>query len=116
MDHLPVGPRVSDAPVSSASSVAQPVSARRRHRPASTIDTISTDTSGASGEEEHPGSVSAVEDGEGHSGDQQSYQHQIRRAASGCPDGGIAKLFGPRDWSCRSDPLPYAIEVLKGHA
>ncbi|CAL8137076.1 unnamed protein product [Prunus armeniaca] len=45
MDHLPVGPRMSDAPVSSASSVAQPVSARRRHRPASTIDTISTDTS-----------------------------------------------------------------------
>ncbi|CAL8992066.1 unnamed protein product [Prunus brigantina] len=45
MDHLPVGPRVSDAPVSSASSVAQPLSARRRHRPPSTSDTISTDAS-----------------------------------------------------------------------
>ena len=33
MDHLPVGPSVSDAPVSSVSSVAQPLSARRRHRP-----------------------------------------------------------------------------------
>ncbi|CAL8169121.1 unnamed protein product [Prunus armeniaca] len=49
MDHLPVGPRVSDAPTSSASSVAQPVSARRRHRPPSTSDTISTDASAGSG-------------------------------------------------------------------
>ncbi|CAL2228325.1 unnamed protein product [Prunus armeniaca] len=48
MDHLPVGPRVSDAPVSSASSVGQPVSAKRRHRP-STSDTISTDASVGSG-------------------------------------------------------------------
>ncbi|BBN68901.1 hypothetical protein Prudu_634S000100, partial [Prunus dulcis] len=36
MDHLAVGPAGSQAPASSASSVAQPVSARRRHRPAST--------------------------------------------------------------------------------
>ncbi|CAL2228417.1 unnamed protein product [Prunus armeniaca] len=49
MDHLPVHPRVSDAPTSSASSVAQLVSARRRQRLASTTDTISTDASGASG-------------------------------------------------------------------
>ncbi|CAL2271139.1 unnamed protein product [Prunus armeniaca] len=49
MDHFPVGPRVSDAPTSSASSVAQPVSARRRHRPPSTSDTISTDASAGSG-------------------------------------------------------------------
>ncbi|CAL9020463.1 unnamed protein product [Prunus brigantina] len=49
MDHLPVGPRVSDAPASSASSVAQPVSARRRPRPPSTSDTISTDASAGSG-------------------------------------------------------------------
>ncbi|KAI5322898.1 hypothetical protein L3X38_031970 [Prunus dulcis] len=34
MDHLAVGPAGSQAPASSASSVAQPVSARRRHRPA----------------------------------------------------------------------------------
>ncbi|KAI5321214.1 hypothetical protein L3X38_030285 [Prunus dulcis] len=34
MDHLAVGPARSQAPTSSASSVAQPVSARRRHRPA----------------------------------------------------------------------------------
>ncbi|BBH05126.1 hypothetical protein Prudu_016430 [Prunus dulcis] len=34
-------------PASSASSVAQPVSARRRHRPASTTDTTSTDASGS---------------------------------------------------------------------
>ncbi|BBH03322.1 Ankyrin repeat family protein [Prunus dulcis] len=35
-------------------------------------------------EEEHPRTVSSAEDGEGHSGDQQSYQHRIRRAPSGC--------------------------------
>ncbi|BBH09179.1 hypothetical protein Prudu_021603 [Prunus dulcis] len=46
MDHLAVGPG-SQAPASSASSVAQPVSARRRHRPASTTDTTSTDASGS---------------------------------------------------------------------
>ncbi|BBG95607.1 Ankyrin repeat family protein, partial [Prunus dulcis] len=37
------------APGSSASSVAQPASARRRHRPTNTIDTTSTDGTGASG-------------------------------------------------------------------
>ncbi|CAL9004113.1 unnamed protein product, partial [Prunus brigantina] len=47
MDHLAVGPVGSQTPASSASSVAQPVSARRRHRPASTTDTTSTDASGA---------------------------------------------------------------------
>ncbi|BBH02227.1 hypothetical protein Prudu_012736, partial [Prunus dulcis] len=41
-------------------------------------------------QEEHPRAVSAVKDGEGHPGDQQSYQHRIRRAASGCTDGGVA--------------------------
>ncbi|XP_034203555.1 secreted RxLR effector protein 161-like [Prunus dulcis] len=46
-DHLAVGPAGSQAPASSASSVAQPVSARRRHRPASTTDTTSTDASGS---------------------------------------------------------------------
>ncbi|BBG99236.1 hypothetical protein Prudu_008856 [Prunus dulcis] len=46
MDHLAVGPTRSQAPASSASSVAQPVSARWRHRPASTTDTTSTDASG----------------------------------------------------------------------
>ncbi|CAL8991863.1 unnamed protein product, partial [Prunus brigantina] len=40
---------VSQTPASSASSVAQPVSARRRHRPASTTDTTSTDGTVASG-------------------------------------------------------------------
>ncbi|CAL8083271.1 unnamed protein product [Prunus armeniaca] len=40
---------VSQAPASSASSVAQPVRARRRHRPASTTDTTSTDGTVASG-------------------------------------------------------------------
>ncbi|CAL9026720.1 unnamed protein product [Prunus brigantina] len=49
MDHLPIGPRVFDAPVSSTSSVAQLVSAKRRHRPPSTSDTISTDASAGSG-------------------------------------------------------------------
>ncbi|KAI5316590.1 hypothetical protein L3X38_036297 [Prunus dulcis] len=43
MDHLAVGPTGSQVPASLASSVAQPVSARRRHRPASTTDTTSTD-------------------------------------------------------------------------
>ncbi|KAI5348689.1 hypothetical protein L3X38_001576 [Prunus dulcis] len=47
MDHLAVGPVGSQAPASSTSSVAQPVSARRRHRPASTTDTTSTDASGS---------------------------------------------------------------------
>ncbi|BBN69787.1 hypothetical protein Prudu_1169S001800 [Prunus dulcis] len=42
MDHLAVGPAGSQAPASSASSVAQPVCARRRHRPASTTDATST--------------------------------------------------------------------------
>ncbi|KAI5338234.1 hypothetical protein L3X38_017505 [Prunus dulcis] len=47
MDHLAVDPAGSQAPASSASSVAQPVSAKRRHRPASTTDTTSTDASGS---------------------------------------------------------------------
>ncbi|KAI5321243.1 hypothetical protein L3X38_030314 [Prunus dulcis] len=47
MDVLAVGPAGSQAPASSASSVAQPVSARRRHRPASTTDATSTDASGS---------------------------------------------------------------------
>ncbi|BBN67320.1 hypothetical protein Prudu_41S000200 [Prunus dulcis] len=63
MDHLAVGPAGSQAPASSASSVAQPVSARRRHRPASTTDTTSTD---ASGKERTPEGRVGNEDGEGH--------------------------------------------------
>ncbi|KAI5346266.1 hypothetical protein L3X38_014145 [Prunus dulcis] len=47
MDRLAVGPAGSQAPASSASSVAQPVSVRRRHRPASTTDATSTDASGS---------------------------------------------------------------------
>ncbi|CAL2276212.1 unnamed protein product [Prunus armeniaca] len=47
MDQLAVGPVGSQTPASSASSVAQPVSARRRHRPISTTDTTSTDASGS---------------------------------------------------------------------
>ncbi|CAL9010978.1 unnamed protein product [Prunus brigantina] len=46
MDQLAVGPMGSQAPASSASSVAQPVSARRHHRPVNTTDTTSTDASG----------------------------------------------------------------------
>ncbi|BBH02702.1 hypothetical protein Prudu_013357 [Prunus dulcis] len=49
LDHVVVGPGVSQAPASSASCVAQPASARRRHRPTDTIDTTSTDGTGASG-------------------------------------------------------------------
>ncbi|KAI5325030.1 hypothetical protein L3X38_034103 [Prunus dulcis] len=49
LDHVVVGPGPSQAPASSASSVAQPASARRRHRPTDTIDTTSTDGTGASG-------------------------------------------------------------------
>ncbi|CAL2266803.1 unnamed protein product [Prunus armeniaca] len=49
MDHVPVGPGGFQAPTSSASSVAQPVSARQRHRPASTTDTTLTDGTSASG-------------------------------------------------------------------
>ncbi|CAL2271657.1 unnamed protein product [Prunus armeniaca] len=48
------GPRASwswgsQAAASSSSSVVQPLSARRRHRPATTTDTTSTDCTGASG-------------------------------------------------------------------
>ncbi|CAL8169287.1 unnamed protein product [Prunus armeniaca] len=43
-DHVLVGPGGSQALASSASSVVQPVSARRRHRPASTTDTTSTNS------------------------------------------------------------------------
>ncbi|KAI5352881.1 hypothetical protein L3X38_005773 [Prunus dulcis] len=49
LDHVVVGPGASQAPASSASSVAQPASARRRHRPTDTIDTTLTDGTGASG-------------------------------------------------------------------
>ncbi|BBG99627.1 hypothetical protein Prudu_009378, partial [Prunus dulcis] len=90
MDHVPVGPGGSQAPASSASSVAQPVSTRWRHRPASTTDTTSTDGTCASGQEEHPRAVTATEAGEGHLGDQESYQHRIRRAPSGCTHGEVA--------------------------
>ncbi|KAI5339083.1 hypothetical protein L3X38_018355 [Prunus dulcis] len=47
MDHLAVGPAGSQAPAVSASSVAQPVSARHLHRPTSTTDTTFTDASGS---------------------------------------------------------------------
>ncbi|CAL2253914.1 unnamed protein product [Prunus armeniaca] len=49
MDHLLVGPEVSQAPSSSASSVGQPISTRSRHWPASTTDTTLTDATGALG-------------------------------------------------------------------
>ncbi|KAI5344574.1 hypothetical protein L3X38_012451 [Prunus dulcis] len=51
MDHLAIGPAGSQAPASSASSVAQPVSNRRRHRAASTTNTTSTDASGSQPDE-----------------------------------------------------------------
>ncbi|BBN70374.1 hypothetical protein Prudu_1465S000500 [Prunus dulcis] len=43
MEHVLVGPGASQVPASSASSVAQPASARRRHRPVDTTETTSTD-------------------------------------------------------------------------
>ncbi|BBG97381.1 hypothetical protein Prudu_006491, partial [Prunus dulcis] len=49
LDHVVVAREASQAPASSASSVAQPPSARRRHRPTDTMDTTSTDGTGASG-------------------------------------------------------------------
>ncbi|BBN68696.1 hypothetical protein Prudu_534S000100 [Prunus dulcis] len=51
MDHSAVGPARSQAPASSTSSVAQLVSARRRHWPSSTTDTTSIDASGSQPEE-----------------------------------------------------------------
>ncbi|BBN70507.1 hypothetical protein Prudu_1492S000400 [Prunus dulcis] len=48
-EHMLVGPGASQVPTSFASSVAQPASARRRHRPADTTETTSTDGTGASG-------------------------------------------------------------------
>ncbi|CAL9025551.1 unnamed protein product [Prunus brigantina] len=47
---------------------------------------------GPGGSQEYPRAVSAAEDGEGHPGDQQSYQHRIGRAPSGCTDGGTVIL------------------------
>ncbi|CAL8999752.1 unnamed protein product [Prunus brigantina] len=49
MEQLSRDPPASHAPASSASSVAQPLSARRCHRPPSMRDTTSTDGTGASG-------------------------------------------------------------------
>ncbi|CAL2257695.1 unnamed protein product [Prunus armeniaca] len=49
MEQLPRDPAVSHAPTSSPSSVAQPLSSRRRHRPPSMSDTASTNSTGASG-------------------------------------------------------------------
>ncbi|CAL9006021.1 unnamed protein product, partial [Prunus brigantina] len=48
-DHVLASPGGSQAPASSASSVVQPISARRRHRPATITETTSTDCTGASG-------------------------------------------------------------------
>ncbi|CAL8176315.1 unnamed protein product [Prunus armeniaca] len=48
-DHVLAGPGGSQAVASSSSSVVQPLSARRRHWPATTTDTTSTDCTGASG-------------------------------------------------------------------
>ncbi|CAL2272086.1 unnamed protein product [Prunus armeniaca] len=48
-DHVLTGPGGSQAAASSSSSVVQPLSARRRHRPATTTDTTSTNCTGASG-------------------------------------------------------------------
>ncbi|KAI5313467.1 hypothetical protein L3X38_042643 [Prunus dulcis] len=47
MDHLAADPVGSQAPASSAALVAQPVSTRRYHQPASITDTTSTDASGS---------------------------------------------------------------------
>ncbi|KAL6288687.1 hypothetical protein ACE6H2_006197 [Prunus campanulata] len=90
VDVMPVSPHVSHVAVSSESSVAQPVSARRRHRPPHPhmTDTTLPSAAGASDEEEHPGTLSPVEDGEGHPGDQHSCQHRIRRATSSCTNCG----------------------------
>ncbi|CAL8112690.1 unnamed protein product [Prunus armeniaca] len=49
MDHVPVGPGGSQAPTSSASSVAQPISGKGRHRPTSATDTTSTNATSALG-------------------------------------------------------------------
>ncbi|CAL9016865.1 unnamed protein product [Prunus brigantina] len=49
MEQLSRDPPTSHAPASSASSVAQPLSARHRHCPPSMSDTTSTDGTGASG-------------------------------------------------------------------
>ncbi|BBH09005.1 hypothetical protein Prudu_021387 [Prunus dulcis] len=49
MEHVLVGLGASQVPASFASSIAQPASARRRHRPADTTETTLTDGTGASG-------------------------------------------------------------------
>ncbi|KAI5335974.1 hypothetical protein L3X38_026108 [Prunus dulcis] len=49
LDNVVVGREAFQAPASSASSVTQPASARRRHRPTDTMDATSTDGTGASG-------------------------------------------------------------------
>ncbi|CAL8167763.1 unnamed protein product [Prunus armeniaca] len=82
MYELPDGPGVSQAPASSTSSVGQPVSARRWHRLANTTDTTSTDSTVASGQEEHLRAVSATEDDEGHPGDHISIEYDERHRAA----------------------------------
>ncbi|KAI5335234.1 hypothetical protein L3X38_025367 [Prunus dulcis] len=59
MDHVVVGPGASQGPASSASSVAQPASARRRHRPTDTIDTTSTDGTVPRDHSQHPHQTTA---------------------------------------------------------
>ncbi|KAB2599857.1 hypothetical protein D8674_010128 [Pyrus ussuriensis x Pyrus communis] len=69
-----VGPRVSQAPVSSTSLVALPVSAKHAHRHPRMPDTTSASTTDALGSqlEKYPGTLSLVEDSEGHIDDQVS--------------------------------------------
>ncbi|BBN69981.1 hypothetical protein Prudu_1311S000200 [Prunus dulcis] len=74
-------------------------------------------------EEEHPRAVSSAEDGEGHPGDQQSYQHRIRRAPSGSPTaelhsslahdiGHVVRTHCPMQWkSWRVMPDEIKVEV-----
>ncbi|BBN69294.1 hypothetical protein Prudu_871S000100 [Prunus dulcis] len=64
LDHVVVGPGASQVPASSTSSVAQPASARRRHRPTDTIDTTSTTVlvpRDHSQRRRHPRAVSSAE-------------------------------------------------------
>ncbi|TQE03791.1 hypothetical protein C1H46_010598 [Malus baccata] len=69
----------------SASLVAPPVSARCGHHRLCMPDTTSASTNDASGSQQeiYMGTLSPVEDDEGHPGDQQTYHDRIRRRESG---------------------------------
>ncbi|CAL9021493.1 unnamed protein product, partial [Prunus brigantina] len=111
MLQLAGGPVGSQTPASSASSVAQPVSARRRHRPVNTTNTTSTDV-----QEEHPRAVSAVEDGKRHGAAPTPELHSSLAHDVGHVEGCPKELEGREDswaWLCAHFQAPDFVNKAK---